>query len=46
MLELTFEFPLGTFNLRFSKMNSPCSLKAKAREKKIEKEKKKKNKEK
>ena len=42
MLELTFDFPSGTFNLSFSKMNSPCSLKAKA--KKIKKIKKKKNK--
>ena len=33
MLELTFDFPLGTFNLSFSKINSPCSPKAKAKEK-------------
>ena len=32
MLELTFDFPLGTFNLSFSKINSPCSPKAKAKE--------------
>ena len=33
MLELTFDFPSGTFNLSFSKMNSPCLPKAKAKEK-------------
>ena len=33
MLELTFDFPLGTFNLSFSKMNSPCSLKNKQKRK-------------
>ena len=27
--ELTFTFPSGTFNLHFSKMNSPCSPKEK-----------------
>ena len=42
MLELTFDFPLGTFNLSFSKMNSPCSLKEKAREKKKKKRRKRK----
>ena len=32
MLELTFNFSLGTFNLSFSKINSQYSLKAKAKE--------------
>ena len=34
MLELNFDFPLSTFNLSFSKMNSPCSLKVKEKEQK------------
>ena len=41
MLELTFDSPSGTFNLSFSKMNSPCSLKAKAKKIKKNKEKEK-----
>ena len=39
MLELTFNSPSGTFNLSFSKINSPCSIKAKAREKQKKKRK-------
>ena len=41
MLELTFDFPLGTFNLNFSKMNSPCSPKVKAKEKQRKRKRKK-----
>ena len=33
ILELTFDFLSGTFNLSFSKMNSPWSPKPKAKEK-------------
>ena len=43
MLEMTFDSPLGTFNLSFSKMNSPYSPKAKVKEWKKKKKKKKKN---
>ena len=40
ILELTFDFPLGTFNLSFPKMNSPCSPKEKKNKKKEKKKKK------
>ena len=40
ILELTFDSSSGTFNLSFSKMNSPCSPKAKAKEKKYKNEEK------
>ena len=39
-LELTFDSPSGTFNLSFSKMNSPCSPKAKEKRKRKRKKKK------
>ena len=43
MLELTFNFPLGTFNLSFSEMSSPySSRKAKRKEKKKKRRKRKK----
>ena len=44
MLELTFNSPSSTFNLSFSKMNSPCLPKAKSKERKNKKKKKKKKK--
>ena len=46
MSELTFIFPLGTLNLSFSKMNSPCSPKEKEKiKKKTKKEKENENRE-